>query len=170
MNNEDFVTTKIEKDGYAVINIQDIYFYTVGFGKQGKNDLFGFCHYPFGMFQVIASKYHNNEIVPNQAFLVEEYKLQGLGKEPARSKINPLGFQANLLIQTSLAQLDKTTDFQGYSIVLGPDKDNLLIKEEGCSFDYDVNDLVRTFIGGVHQDIEAAIKEAEKIRTELGIK
>ena len=42
MNNEDFVTTKIEKDGYAVINIQDIYFYTVGFGKQGKNDLFGF--------------------------------------------------------------------------------------------------------------------------------
>ena len=122
------------------------------------------------MFQVIASKYHNNEIVPNQAFLVEEYKLPGLGKEPARSKISPLGFQANLLIQTSLAQLDKTTDFQGYSIVLGPDKDNLLIKEEGCSFDYDVNDLVRTFIGGVHQDIGAAIQEAEKIRTELGIK
>lgn len=162
--------TKIQKDGYVVINVQDTYFYTVGMGNHGKNELFGFCHFPFGMFQVIASKYFNNEVIPNKGFFVEEYKIPGLGKESVRSKIKPLSLQSSQLIQNALAATTKGDETQGFSMVLGPDKDNMLLGEEGCSFQYDLNEAIQRFVAAVNADLDKAIIEVEKLREALGIK
>ena len=168
--NQDKIKQAVAEHGYTVINVDNLYFYTVGMASQGKNDLIGFCHYPISFFHAVASKWAKNEVVPNKGFYVHELKFPALGMEPSRCRLLNLDIETSQLIQTTLAKKSKDFEAQGFFFVAGPDKNNFVVTEEDSLFKYKPSDFVRSFISGVDKDIKSYANEAERIRRELGIK
>lgn len=163
MSSSEYLKKQIESTGYAVINVNDTYYYTVGFGLQHRFDLIGFPHYPFSLFQIAASLHSKRMLEVGKTFLVNEIKVPGLGMEPSRCKLAPLDINVNGLVLDFLAKVNKDYNPIGFGLVLGPDKDNITANDPGSLIQFNINGMVRDFVGGVKTDIETAVSDAKKI-------
>ena len=169
MKNEDIQKT-IEKNGYAVVNVQDVYFYTVGMASKGKKDLFGIKYYPKGLFELAASKWFHGEVKENTGFFVEEFILSSSGNEPSRCKLISLTLATSSIIQDTLASVSRNFKTEGFLYVAGPDANNYLVEEEDCSFKFTAEDHIHKLVQAVKTDLDTALNEAQKILRDLGVK
>lgn len=168
MSSNEHITAQVKEQGYAVVNMNDVYFYTVGFGLQGKQDLIGFGHYPASLFQIAASLHHEKVLIPNTVFLIQEIKVPGLGMEPARCKISSLPIVTNGLVLDFLAKAGKEFNPLGFQLIMGPDKDNIVANDPGSLVQYDINKLIYDFVSGVKFDVDKAIADAKKVLSSYG--
>ncbi len=164
------IVNRIEKNGYVVVNVDNLYYYTIGMGKQGKPDLIGFCHYPFGFFQVVASKHATGEVEPEKAFYVDEYKIPGFGMEPSRTKLREISLQTASLVQQALARAGEKVKSKGFLMVTGPDVNNFVPGEPQCTIKYDPDEFLSRFVAGVKEDIDRQLNEAQAILSSLGMR
>ena len=156
------ILSQVEQNGYATVNVDNLYYYTVGLSKQGKQELIGFALYPFGLFQMAASLHHETTIAPNVAFTIPEFKVPGLGLEPARCKLSYLKIDTNAMIKQDLVGTFEGFEPLGYQLLLGPDLDNQVANEPDSLVHYDPDEFVMLFIAAVKTDLENANKNSEK--------
>ena len=168
MSSNEHIEKQVKEQGYSVVNINDVYFYTVGFGLKGKQDLIGFGHYPISLFQIAASLHNESALVPNKVFLIPEIKVPGLGLEPARCKTTSLTITSNSLVLDFLAKADKDFNPLGFLLLMGPDKDNIVANDTGSLIQYDANKLICDFVSGVKFDVDEAIAAAKKVLSNYG--
>lgn len=169
MKNEE-IKKMIDQNGYAVVNVQDVYFYTVGMGSKGKKDLIGVKYFPKGLFDLVANRWYHDEIKPNVGFFVEEFNLPSSGNEPSRCKLLSLTLATCATIQEALAAPSRDFDSEGFLYVAGPDANNYLVGEENCSFKFTAEEHINKLVEAVKTDLDKALNEAQKVLRDLGIK
>lgn len=123
----------IKQNGYVTVNVDGVYFFTMGMGKKGKRDLFAVGHAPYSMFQIIADRYHREPWVLDTVYTIPEFKIPGLLQEPSRVKIQGLNNESVEKIKEHLTKLAKGFYTDGYNAVLLPDHNNLLHGDEGSA-------------------------------------
>lgn len=169
MKNEE-IQKMIAENGYAVVSVQDVYFYTVGMASKGKKDLIGIKYFPKGLFDLVANRWYHDEVKTNVGFFVEEYLLPSSGNEPSRCKLLPLTLATCATIQEALAVPSRDFDSEGFLYVAGPDANNYLVGEEECSFKFTAEEHINKLVEAVKADLDKALNEAQKVLRDLGVK
>lgn len=150
------VITKIKQDianqGFATIKASGWYF-TVGFGQFGRNDLIAPATFPFSVFQTIASKYSRKELLDTGKFSLPEIQIKtdAMGVEPSRYELKEAEVVDSSLLKEQLTSGLMIEDFKRFTIISGPDDDNRLHGENDCRFEKSSKDILLKIIYDLHE-------------------
>lgn len=140
------IENQIAKDGYVTINVDNLYYFTIGLGSNGRNDLFSFAKCPYSMFQIIADRYCRENWIPETNYTVSEFKVPALLLEPSRVKLRVFGEESVMRLKMFLTKISADFQVMGYTGVLLPDSNNTLHGEQGTqmtqSLDQILDDLI----------------------------
>lgn len=130
--------------GYATVEVNQTYYYTIGFGKQGKPDLFALAVFPFSFFQCVAQDYANGKLKVDETNVIEEFKIPGFGLEPSVVRLQHLSLGSSTIVAEQLSTGSSWYPSFGSLFVLGPDSDNILMNTEGSGLQADPDIVIQT--------------------------
>ena len=135
--------------GYATVEVSRSYYYTIGFGKQGKPDLFALAVFPFSFFQCVAQDYASGKLKVDETNVIEEFKIPGFGLEPSVVRLQHLSMGSSVIVAEQLAFGSNQYPSFGSLFVLGPDADNILMNTKGSGLQVDPDAVILTLAGSL---------------------
>ena len=170
-NDINAIEEKVNKDGYAVINVDNAYYYTVGMGNVGRPDLIALPMFPESLFQAVANLHYRGECSIDTPFFLDLFKVKTvlMGEEPTRVVLRSLEFDTIQHLMTGLTANLRKFKNRGVVCVLGPDKHNFLPNEPESIIKFDVDEKLIELAQAVHQEVDKNCNEAIKLLKSLGV-
>lgn len=155
----------IDDQGYSAV-AGPKWFYTVGFGKQGRKDLIVPAIMSFRVFQLLASKYATGEIPNIGKFKLDEAKIRtiAMGVEPGRFEFREVSSRDGLIFNEQLCSQTRIPEFVGFLAVQVPDDDNRLFGENESKFTASPEQYLRDIVFDLGVEIERKKSEEEAHR------
>ena len=170
-NDIKIIEEKVKKDGYAVINVDNTYFYTVGMGNVGKPDIIALPMFPESLFQAVANLHYRGECTTDTPFFLDLFKVKTalMGEEPTRVVLRSLDFDTIQHLMTGLMTNVRKFKTRGVVCLLGPDKHNFLPNEPESLIQFDLDEKLVELAQAVHQEVDKNCNEAIRLLRSLGV-